>query len=287
MWARKGTRKFNRTMDKDPMWDKEFFQCQMKTMRGWEHEESEPEWMALKDNPLVHHDMSGPRKAPLCLAIPAWLVGGRARERGTENFESRKALTKSHKMEMDQDETDQLVSDCRRGFSRLSDANSADTGMDVAKSSVAFNDLSAPRPKDILIAVAKSAPATASDASQDEMNAPVAGSPQASPPHERHSLVDISKLQRDALRHQGKVHKEDSARFWKEINLVAVILEKACAHEHFGSCGTAKSDVELVKIRFAVALAFMERHPKKKEDGADDYSIKKDTRQGGHISVSR
>jgi len=69
------------------MWDIGLFKSQMKMLRGWSDDDSLEQWNALRNDPLVETDLLGPALAPLCLRIPAYLVGKRSTKSEIANFE--------------------------------------------------------------------------------------------------------------------------------------------------------------------------------------------------------
>ena len=199
-------------------------------------------------------------------------------ESGTENYEEREVRTKSAKTDMNQDEVDKLVDDCKRGFSRIAEANVLETAMALDKTSLAANTLSAPRPKDILVRVAQEvAVDTPSQPTVEGSRPSPSGSPSSDKGRsERMVLVDIAKVQRDAEKSLKKTVTEEKNKFWKELHAASLVLNKASLHNFF-SGGQGNRDYELVKDRVYVALGFMEHKYKNKAESKEpDYSINKD-----------
>ena len=117
----KGATKFKTDLSDRPKWDKEFFCCQLQTLRRWLSTRCEAKWEELAADPANFADNGGPDpKAPMRLFIPANLVGGDKDSSGNAQFETKELKESSRAVKHMTDEVkESLLENTNKGFGTL------------------------------------------------------------------------------------------------------------------------------------------------------------------------
>ena len=252
---KKGSRKIAAAVSLDPMMDYELFSGQMKNLRHWSEDKCFETWTDLSSNKAIDSDMCGPRESPLCLRVPAYLVGGRGIEDKTENFEER-ALDVARKTgNLTQENHEALVKECGVGFGSvtmsMTAARQSTNRVDIA--SITADAITQPRPRQILLDVAASVPCVtpgASSASPD-------GSPQkiyrdgmmSPPPDAKKPRVDLGLMRTAETRTANTKNSAEYKKTWKALVAACLTLGKEGAQP-------STAGYKLLEERLKIGLAF-------------------------------
>eukprot|EP00959_Pyramimonas_sp_CCMP1952_P287197 6006068-Pyramimonas_sp.AAC.1 len=117
----KGATKFRTDQSDRPKWDKEFFCCQLQSLRRWLPTRCEAKWEELAADPANFADNGGPDpKNPMRLYIPANLVGADKDSSGTTQFETKEVKESSRAAkQMADDVKEALLENTIKGFGTL------------------------------------------------------------------------------------------------------------------------------------------------------------------------